>query len=208
MHRQSITLLAFLIAVICISCGDKTISTHYDSGEKYEEYQYTGDSLKHGWYKTYSKGGVLTEESTYVNGRLDGERKIYLPSGELEVTETYSMDQLNGPLKTYHKNGKVKLDGLYTKNVLAGKVKGYYPSGALMEEVMFENNQEQGAFKEYHENGNLKWEGTYRNGDKEFGLLKEYDEQGTLIRKMMCDTNAICTTTWTIDGSHLKEKEN
>jgi|TARA_R110000737_G_scaffold344660_1_gene372069 antitoxin component YwqK of YwqJK toxin-antitoxin module len=194
-----------LVAIFLSSCGDKTITTIHETGEKYEEYQYTGDSLKHGWYKRYSPEGKLTEESNYNDGKLDGSRKIYTSEGELEVTEQYTSDALNGVFKTYHSNGNIKLEGLYTDNVLAGVVKGYYPSGELMEEVMFEKNMEQGPFKEYHTNGKLKWEGTYRNGDKEFGLLKEYNEQGELIKKMLCDSNAICTTTWKIDGSHLKK---
>lgn len=206
--NNRLVLLSFIILSLAFgSCGDKTIITQYESGEKYEEYQYTGDSLKHGWYKSYSPGGILIEESTYVDGKLDGPRRIFTDKGELEVTEHYSMDALEGTFKTYHTNGKVKLEGVYTENVLSGIVKGYYPTGELMEEVMFEDNQEQGPFKEYHKNGNLKWQGTYRNGDKEFGLLQEYDEEGQLIRKMMCDDNAICTTTWTIDGSHLKPKK-
>ncbi len=204
MYKRIIYLLT--IVVLFASCGDNTIINKYDTGEKYEEYQYTGDSLKHGWYKSYSQGGILTEESNYVDGKLDGLRKIYTTNGELEVTEQYTMDAMNGPFKTYHPGGNVKLEGVYTDNVLKGIVKGYYPTGELMEEVMFEDNQEEGPFKEYHKNGNLKWEGTYRNGDKEFGLLQKYNEQGELIRKMMCDDNAICTTTWTIDGSHLKPK--
>jgi antitoxin component YwqK of YwqJK toxin-antitoxin module len=204
MQKKLIRISFLLVAIILTSCGDKTIVTTHETGEKFEEYQFTGDSLKHGWYKTYSKAGVLREESNYVEGKLDGERKIYTANGELEVTEQYTMDALNGVFKTYHSNGNIKLEGIYSGNVLAGVVKGYYPTGELMEEVMFAENREQGPFKEYHTNGKLKWEGTYRNGDKEFGLLKEYNEQGELIKKMLCDSNAICTTTWKIDGSHLK----
>ncbi|MGK0313974.1 MAG: antitoxin component YwqK of YwqJK toxin-antitoxin module [Saprospiraceae bacterium] len=205
MLKKLIRVSFLLFAIILSSCGDKTITTAYETGEKYEEYQYTGDSLKHGWYKTYSPEGVLTEKSNYINGKLDGERKIFTSDGQLEVIEQYDMDALNGGFKTYHSNGNVKLEGLYTGNVLAGIVKGYYPTGELMEEVMFEENMEQGPFKEYHTNGKLKWEGTYRKGDKEFGLLKEFNEQGELIKKMLCDSNAICTTTWKIDGTHLKK---
>lgn len=200
-------LLSFLVffTLILSSCGDKMITTKYETGEKYEEYQYTGDSLKHGLYKSYSQGGILTEESIYIDGKLDGERKIYKTDGTLEVTEQYTMDALNGTFKTYHPNGNTKLEGMYTDNVLKGMVKGYYPTGELKEEVMFANNMEEGPFKEYHTNGKPKWEGTYRNGNKEFGLLNEFNEQGELIKKMLCDSNAICTTTWTIDGSHLKK---
>ncbi len=205
MRKQLLLSFLVLFTFILSSCGDKTITTKYETGEKYEEYQYTGDSLKHGWYKSYSKGGILTEESIYLDGKLDGERKIYKADGTLEVTEQYILDALNGKFKTYHPNGNTKLEGLYTDNILEGMVKGYYPTGELKEEVMFVNNMEEGAFKEFHTNGKPKWEGTYRNGNKEFGLLNEFNEQGELIKKMLCDSNAVCTTTWTIDGSHLKK---
>ena len=201
---------AFLFALCFIlsSCADNTVITKYDSGEKYEEYQYTGDSLKHGAYKRYSPGGVLMEESNYVDGQLEGERKIYTESGKPDVTEIYSHNALNGPFKTFYPNGKVKMEAVYTNNVLSGIVKGFYDTGELKEEVLFEDNVEEGPFKEFHKNGKVKWEGTYRNGANELGLLQEYNESGELIRKMMCDDRSICTTTWTLDGSHLKTKES
>jgi len=197
-----------LLLVLYSSCRDKIIITHYEAGEKQEEYQYTGDSLKHGFYKRYSQGGILLEEANYLEGKLDGERIIYNAKGQKEISEIYVNDVLNGPFKEFHPNGKIRLLGTYSDNVLAGKVNVFYVSGKLKEEVQFADNVEEGPFKEFHENGNLKWEGTYRNGDNEFGLLKEYNEKGELIRKMMCDERAICTTTWTHDGSHLKKADS
>lgn len=197
-----------LIVMVFASCKDKIITSHYESGEKHEEYQYTGDSLKHGFYKRYSQGGILLEIANYVEGKLDGERILYNAKGEKEVSEIYANDVLNGPFKEFHPNGKMRFLGKYTDNVLSGTVNVFYPSGKIKEEVQFADNIEEGPFKEFHENGNIKWEGTYKNGDNEFGLLKEYNEEGELIRKMMCDERAICTTTWTIDGSHLKKAES
>lgn len=197
-----------LIIMIFSSCKDKIIITHYESGEKQEEYQYTGDSLKQGFYKRYSQGGILLEEANYIEGKLEGQRILYDDKGTKEISENYTNDFLNGPCYVYHPNGNIKMESTYKDNVLSGLVKVYYPSGKLKEEVQFVDNVEDGPFKEYHENGNIKWEGNYRNGDNEFGLLKEYNDQGELIRKMMCDERAICTTTWTIDGSHLKKKNS
>lgn len=196
---------ALIFCLALVSCGDKAIVTKYDTGEKFEEYQYTGDSLKHGLFKSYTKGGILMEECHYIDGKLDGVRKIYDKNGKLEISEVYNMNVMNGPYTVYHPTGNPKMEGLYENNVLSGTVKGYFPSGELMEEVTFVDNIEDGPFKEYHINGKLKWEGSYKNGDNEFGLLKEYNESGELIRKMMCDDRSICTTTWTIDGSHLKK---
>ena len=209
MKRSIYTGGVFLLMIaLMTNCTEKVIVSNYESGEKFEEYQYTGDSLKHGFYKRYSQGGVLLEESTYMEGKLHGERTIYNAKGEKEVLEIYENDILNGPFKEFHPNGKIRFLGTYTNNVLSGTVNVFYPSGKIKEEVSFEDNMEQGPFKEFHENGNLMWEGTYRNGDNEFGLLKEYNEKGELIRKMMCDERAICTTTWTIDGSHLKKGDS
>ena len=201
MYLKQLLLLLFFVTAVA-SCTEKTIITKHENGTIYEQYQYRGDSLKHGTYVRYSEGGVILEESTYVDGYLSGERKIYNQAGNLEIEEFYENKLLNGPYKVYYDNGTLRLEGMYVDNVLSGPMKGYYPSGALKEEVVFVDNLEDGPFKEYHENGSLMWKGTYRGGDKEFGLLEKFDENGQLVRKMMCDERGVCNTTWTI------EKEN
>mgnify|MGYP000280075887 CR=1 FL=1 len=125
----------FLIVVLFSSCKEKIIITNYETGEKFEEYQYTGDSLKNGFYKRYSTGGVLMEEATYVEGKLNGERLIYNANGDKEILEIYESDVLNGQLVEYHPNGNIKLEGTYKENVLEGIVKVYYPSGKIKEEI-------------------------------------------------------------------------
>ena len=197
----------FLLVIILASCKDNTVTIKYPSGQVEEVYETKGEDLKHGKYTAYHENGTVREECTYVEGKLEGERTIFNKEGKIEIKEIYKDNILNGPYTTYHANGKVKLEGEYVDNVLKGIVKGYYPSGSLKEEVTFENSREDGPFKEYHENGKIKWEGTYRMGNNEFGLLQKYNEEGVLIQKMMCDDKAICTTTWTIDGSHLKNKK-
>ena len=97
----------------------------------------------------------------------------------------------------YYDNGQVELVGKYTDGVLNGLVRKFYKSGTLQEVVSFVENIENGPFKEYHENGNLQWEGSYLNGDNEFGELMKYNNDGILIRKLVCDSNAVCRTTWT-----------
>ena len=76
-----------------------------------------------------------------------------------------------------------------------GVWKRYYDTGELREEVNFVNNDENGPFREYYKNGNIKAEGTYINGPNEQGELKEYNEDGELIKIMSC-TNGICNTIW------------
>ena len=47
---------------------------------------------------------------------------------------------------------------------------------------------------EYHPNRKKCTGRPIFNGDNEFGLLERFDTTGTLIKKMMCDSMAICRT--------------
>lgn len=185
----------FALSSILISCKKKEITTYHDDGSVQEVYAYKGDSLKHGKYSRFDPSGTLVEEATYSDGRLHGTRKIY-ENEHLIIQETYQQDTFHGAYKEFFPTGIIRLEGVYDHGVLKGIVKGYYETGELKEEVTFEDNQENGPFKEYYTNGNLKWEGTYRLGNNEFGVLKHYNEEGVLIKKMHCDDRAICTTTW------------
>ena len=89
---------------------------------------------------------------------------------------------------------------------MQGLIKSYYPEGPLKEEVTMVDNEENGPFTEYYKDGTKEWEGTYLNGDNEFGLLKHYNDKGVLIKKMMCDSLAICSTIWTLEGGDVKPK--
>ena len=91
----------------------------------------------------------------------------------------------------------------YVDGVLSGAVLSYFENGTLKEFATVEDNIENGPFKEYYPNGKLKWEGQFLNGDKEFGELINYDSTGIMIRKMWCDSLAVCKTTWTLEKGDI-----
>ena len=151
--------------------------------------------VKKGPYQKFETDGTLVETATYVNDALDGVRTIYFASGEPEIVEKYEAGILAGPYLSYYDNNQLEIEGQYHAGVMEGEWHRYYRSGQLMETVQFENNEENGPFIEYHENGKLKAEGQYYHGDNEHGLLKLYDENGDLMRRMECDSG-ICHTVW------------
>lgn len=206
---NSISFFAFFLLLFS-SCKDKNIVTYYETGEKEEVYQFQGDSIKHGIYKRYAHTGILVEVATYKNGKLEGERILYnYETGVKEISEIYEADLLEGRYIAFHANGEMQSFGVYKNNKLNGTVRFFDTSGLLKNEAQFVDNYEVVPFKEYYENGQIKWEGTkrydhYFKTKKDFGELKEYSEDGKLIRKIMCDEREICTTIWSIDGSHIK----
>ena len=162
--------------------------------------------LKDGKFERLNADGSKFEVSNYEQDVLQGERTLYFESGTAEIVEQYKDGVLDGPYITNYEEGSVKLEGQYEEGVMTGIWKQYYESGQVMEEVTFRDNMENGPFVEYHPNGNLKAEGQYQDGDKEQGLLKLYDENGELYKRMECD-NGICRTVWSREDQNEESND-
>ena len=187
------------------SCkGDDRIVVEYPNSGMKEIYRINEDSLIHGEKLVFLEDGeVLYEKSHYANGLLSGDRYIYFPDGQIEIHEKYQNDVLSDTLKVYYPSGRLKLVMHYDHGELNGIVTKYYESGSIAELVEFKANEENGPFTEYYENGQLHWRGTYLNGENEFGLLEEFDDEGNPIKRMMCDSIAICNTIWTAEKGDI-----
>ena len=198
--------LILLLAILTISCSsERFVEVKDDSGNLIEKYQVDKQGTKNGVYEYYVNE-LLTSKANYKEGILTGKRTIYYENGRPEIEENYLNGQLQGDYKVYYETGELKLIMNYKDNTIQGQMKKYYASGQLMEDVVFEDNEENGPFVEYWENGNLKWEGTFKGGDNEFGELKKYNDEGILIRKLMCDSLAVCRTFWTLEGGTSNEE--
>ncbi len=195
MSRNTLPLVLALLSLA--ACRTKVEKVEAVDAYGYTE-RYTRDPedyARQGRYQKLDSAGQLVEEANFVDDTLHGLRALYFENGDTQIVEHYQMGIFDGPYRVYYPEGSLQLEGQYSQNEMKGDWLKYYPNGQLMERVRFEGNLENGPFVEYHENGNLKAEGTYRNGDKEHGELRLYDENGTLERKMDCE-NGICRTTW------------
>ncbi len=191
--------LSILFFLVFSSCKKSNfVEKKAASGAISERYQVNDSGQKNGSYESFDEEGNKIEVSLYRNDHLDGLRTIYHKSGHPEIEETYLNDIIVGDYKVYYDTGVLSLEVPYVAGTMSGLLKKYNEGGILTEEVTMANNNENGPFKEYYTNGQVKWEGTYLDGDNEFGLLQQYNKEGTLIKKMMCDSLAVCTTTWSI----------
>jgi antitoxin component YwqK of YwqJK toxin-antitoxin module len=203
--KYIIAYLGFIL--FFIACGEaNSVVVKDENGVILEQYTIGKDSVKNGAYRAFSSKGVLTEEAWYADGKLDGKRILYYANCSPEIEENYKQDIMHGEYKVFYEEGQLQLLQTYEEGALTGVSTKYYPSGQIAEKVHFDNGQENGPFIEYYPNGAIHWEGAYLNGDNEFGLLKEYDDKGELIKKMMCDSMAVCRTIWTIEEGDIKPK--
>jgi len=192
-------LLATALLCFLYACSSTEFIEIKDTdGNLVESYHQKEDGTLQGMKSTYLDGKLYSEEN-FVEGKMNGIRKIFYGTGEVEIEENYADDVLTGSVKTFFPSGVLKQNAIYKDGVLEGNIKTFYDSGKIKEEVTFIDNEENGPFKEFHENGQLAWEGTYVNGDNEIGIISNFDDTGKLIKKMQCDTFmgfSKCKTIW------------
>ena len=181
----------------CTGSAVETIETKDEQG-RIERYQRRKkDFAKEGLYqKFHPDGKVVLKEAHYINDTLDGECKYFRPTGGLESIEHYVHGVLDGKYETYYENKQLQIEQTYVNGALQGLSTAYYPNGKVKEKVMLRDNDENGPFTEYYENGQLKAEGQYTPGEDgplEQGELKEYNEQGELVRVANC-IDGVCLT--------------
>ena len=194
-------LIGFLFIIFC-SCNDRltTVVEELQPGVTYKSYQVDRDSLIQGEYLVYFEDGTsLFERSFYKDNILHGKRTLYYPNGNIEVIENYLDGVLTDTLIVLFENGNIQRKVPYIDGAINGVLTSFYPSGVIKEKVVFQNNLENGPFEEFYANGNIMWKGSFLNGDNEFGDLLHFDSLGNMDRKLVCDSNAICTTVWTND---------
>ena len=85
-----------------------------------------------------SKSLLSQNLKNYTNGKLNGKRTVYYPSGSLSLEENYKDGELDGKSTSYHIAGGINCDGTFTNGKINGTLTCYYPTG----------NEERAAFKE------------------------------------------------------------
>jgi antitoxin component YwqK of YwqJK toxin-antitoxin module len=190
-----------LLVLSQIFCKENSLETveSRDAEGRLERFQRRKtDFAKEGLYQKFAPDGKLLEEASYRNDTLDGERKYFYPNGALESIERYRRGQYHGKYQKFYENGQLQIEQEFVDGAMQGLSLGYYQNGVLAEKVTIRDNDENGPFWEYWENGNLQTEGTYASNEVESweqGELKEYDENGQLIRIADCK-NGVCMTRW------------
>lgn len=142
------------------------------------------------------KDGLPQEIYTLKDSVLHGERILFFPgSKDTAVFETHENGRFNGAYRRFFLKNKLKLKGQYLNDEMVGLWYKYDEQGFLIEEVTFSKNKENGPFKEFFSSGQLSVSGNYKNGNTEDGPLLFYNEEGKLVKKMIC-SGGICRTQW------------
>lgn len=113
------------------------------------------NKLREGEWKFYSEGTTtLLSTENYVNGKINGIRKVYLPTGKIAEEVTYVNGVMDGPYKQYNEKGTVLEESVYKNDKLNGPVTYRDVKGDIVAKGQFTDNKKAGKWQ-FFENGKM-----------------------------------------------------
>ena len=167
--------------------------SYYETGKIKSEGNRVNFELDSLW-KFYNEDGKLIVEIYYKSGKKNGIKTTWLDKET--VKESFRDDIKEGYTRYYYPDGKLKQEIPFIKGLEQGFGKEYGPDGTIITLTEYKrgfivdrvrinrkdgNGRKQGRWCIFYEKGNLKSEVTYRD-DKKNGYLKEYSENGDLLK--------------------------
>jgi antitoxin component YwqK of YwqJK toxin-antitoxin module len=81
------------------------------------------------WTMYHDDGKTPHIEATYVDGVVEGVRRVYFANGKLQQEAIYSGNMLNGPLTEWDETGRKVLDANFKNNKRDGEFTLFRPDG-------------------------------------------------------------------------------
>ena len=137
----------------------------YANGNKKETGSFDKKNKKTGKWTYWNEDGSIVQEEHYLNGVLDGKKRVYYANENLRSIEEYTNGERNGKRIEYDENRNVSYEYNYLNGVLNGLFKAYN-EGKLWRECLYENGQ-------------ILREKEYKNG--KINVLRLIDSTGKLV---------------------------
>jgi antitoxin component YwqK of YwqJK toxin-antitoxin module len=173
-----IFLLVLGFAVDSFAVADSTNITGAD-GKRQGYWIILGKMQKNTAYSSDAK----VEEGRYKDGQKTGIWIAYFPNGNKKSEFTYVNNRPNGHAIVYNDNGKKAEEGTWVGTRWVGPYTLFYEDGTPRQNFNYSTvGQRDGAQTYNHPNGKKAIEVSMKAG-KEDGWMREYDENGVLIRE-------------------------
>jgi len=129
------------------------------------------DQLKDGEWRYYSNSDKLIAIENYTMGKRTGAWKVFsAETGILLEERSYLDGKLNGPYKTYYVDGAVSLEQDYLDGKMNGKCTAYYPKNVVSSTGNYLKGQRIGSWDFFDTKGKIR--STVEYGDQQ--VLKSY----------------------------------
>lgn len=148
-----------LAATRVFAADGSCVTTFFDEkGKKVSEGKEV-NKLKDGEWKFYdTKTDKLLSTEPYVNGKINGVRKVFFANGALAEEATYTNGVKNGSYKQYTEKGIVLEESTYKNDKLDGPVTFRDAHGDIVSKGQFADNKKTGKWQFFEKGKKVKEE--------------------------------------------------
>lgn len=133
----------------------------------------------------YNQNGNKVSEGKLVNKLYVGEWKYYHEDSKVVMTiENYINGKLNGIKKIFYPSGKIAEEANYKSGKKEGSYKKYAENGIVLEEAMYKNDEYEGLAIFRSPDNVIVAKGSFVKGKKE-GMWDILNEKGKLVKTNM-----------------------
>ena len=120
----------------------------------------------------YNQKNNKVSEGNVVNKQFEGEWKYYHEDSHAIMTlEKYINGKLEGVRKVFYKSGKIAEETTYKAGIKNGNYKSYTENGILLEESTYKFGEYEGLAIFKKDDGQISGQGLFKNG-KKVGMWK------------------------------------
>jgi len=167
------------LLVLLMIAAPLSFAQNINPARMYEQQRGTQSPVEGVWH-VYARQGYLLREENYHNYRLEGEMKIFYPSGSIKELLHYSDGLRVGDDKSYYENGGLESEDTYVNNDLEGPGVHYYDTGEVKSREHYSKGKLDGEKTILYKSGIIKQVVYYQNGLME-GAAITYGEDGQVI---------------------------
>ena len=148
--------------------------------------------LKEYQFKIIEENIVVDNEQNELADQLEIVKTFYDDGTLQQEYQINTKQEKDGYHRIYYPNGQLKVESIWTNGLQDdGDVISYHDDGSKARQVTLVNHLMNGNYFEWYKNGQLKTQGIYN--DKIPTILKQWDENGTLIKQMKFNNETLRT---------------
>jgi antitoxin component YwqK of YwqJK toxin-antitoxin module len=181
-----ITIVGVIVAFLYINRGQIAREFTITKGEKEWSKQEPKGQLingkRTGIWTTHYKNGQLESSESYLNDTLNGRQLIYYPSGQLYIKRTYFKGLEIDSTIWYHSNGQINIEEFRDSlGRTQGLFKIYYSNGQPSQIAYNKDGQLDGESRSFFDNGQ-PWDiKSYKLGER-VGTWIEFSKAGDTVK--------------------------
>ena len=134
-------------------------------GNKVSEGKIVNKEYEGDWKYYHEDSPQIMTLEVYSKGKLNGIKKVYLPSGKIAEETTYKNGLREGAYKKYIENGTVLEESIYKNNEYHGIAIFRSPENVIVGKGLFTNGKKTGMW-EFNNDGKIKKENMNKQGKK------------------------------------------